>query len=63
MGRKKKFFNDLTRKEYWKQYRKHWKRSRTKYMTKAPENGKTLDTVDMMERNAERFNYGLELNR
>ena len=39
------------------------KKKFTKTITKFPENGRTLDVCDMMKRNTERFNYGLELNR
>ena len=63
MGKRYKFINDFHFKEYRKQYKKNWRKSRSKYIAISPENGRTIDVVDMMSRNEERFKYGAELNR
>ncbi len=63
MGKRHKFINDFHFKEYRKRYKRDWRKSQTKYIAKSPENGKELDVVDMIERNEERFKYGLGLNR
>ena len=72
--RRKFCSNRCSNKTHKRNYNhRHWekvkraKREHSKKFSKriavAPENGRTLDVVDMMERNTERFNYGLELNR
>ena len=67
---KKLFDKKLYQQKYYRKHKEHLlrysKKRKKKYfktITKYPENGITLDVVDMMERNTERFNYGLELNR
>jgi len=62
------FISNKRRKTYcsnscYKKAKRDNKKNFTKTITKFPENGRTLDVVDMMKRNTERFNYGLELNR
>ena len=54
----------MKKKRYNKKEYKRWhnKTFRCKKISKSPENGRTVDVVDMIERNEERFNYGLELN-
>jgi len=49
-------------KEYTKRRTKFNKQHYYKQISVSPENGRELDSVDMMERNRERFQYGLELN-
>ena len=57
----KSFVNNVPKKKFVK--RPSRKYHKAKYISISPENGRELDTVNMMERNRERFQYGLELNR
>jgi hypothetical protein len=50
------------REEYYKALRKYHRKKGYKNISKSPENGLTLDVVDMMERNRERFQFGTDLN-
>lgn len=50
------------KKERKKQYKRKYLMNNTKYIRFNPSNGQTVDCVDMMFRNKERFNYGLKLN-
>lgn len=50
------------RTEYQKKLDKFRRRKLSKIVKKSPENGHTLDVVDMFERNKERFQYGIDLN-
>ena len=67
---KKLFDKNLYQKKYYRKNKesllsssKIHKKKYFKTITKYPENGRTLDVCDMLTRNRERFNYGLELNR
>jgi hypothetical protein len=50
------------KKEYHKKYTKYYSRKGYKTVAKSPENGQTLDVVDMIQRNEERYQYELDLN-
>ncbi len=67
---KKLFDKNLYQKKYYRKNKERLlrnskirKKKYCKTITKYPENGRTLDVCDMLTRNKERFNYGLELNR
>jgi len=59
---------DFGRNEHYEKYKEYYvaksrrKRRYRKYIRKNPSNGNTPDCVDMMRRNKDRYNYGLELN-